>query len=98
MTSVPGRREALAGVLFAETTTIGVRFQEAMRECLAREVRTVETPAGPIRVKIATRDGRVLNASPEFEDCARAAAAHGLPIKEVQALAMGAWLESRSRT
>ena len=49
------------------------------RDCLAREVRSIATPVGPIRFKIASRAGRVLNASPEFEDCAKAAAEHGLP-------------------
>ena len=48
----------------------------------------IATPVGPIRFKIATRAGRVLNASPEFEDCAKAAAEHGLPIKDVQAIAI----------
>ena len=89
----PGDREAICGVLFAETTTIGVRYQEMARERLGRETVTVETPAGPIRLKIARRAGRVVNASPEFEDCARAADERGLPIKDVQALAMKAWLE-----
>ncbi len=89
----PGSREAICGVLFAETTTIGVRYQEMMRERLSRETITVETPVGPIRFKIARRDGRVANASPEFEDCARAAGERGIPIKDVQALAMKAWLE-----
>jgi pyridinium-3,5-bisthiocarboxylic acid mononucleotide nickel chelatase len=91
----PERREALTSLLFAETTTIGVRYQEMQRECLEREVRTVATPVGPIRFKIARRDGRVLNAAPEFDDCAAAAAAHGLPIKEVQSLAVKAWLDDR---
>jgi len=59
-------------------------------------VRTIDTPIGAIRFKVATRDGRVLNASPEFDDCARVAADRGLPIKEVQAIAMKAWLESRN--
>ena len=90
----PDRREALSGVLFTDTTTIGVRYQEMERERLDREVRSIETPVGPIRFKIASRGGRVVNASPEFDDCARAAAEHHLPIKEVQALAMKAWLES----
>jgi uncharacterized protein (TIGR00299 family) protein len=84
----PERREALASVLFTESTTIGVRYQEMMRERLAREIRTVETPLGPIRFKVATRDGRVLNASPEFEDCARLAHERGVAIKDVQALAV----------
>ncbi len=84
----PEQRELLSGLLFAETTTIGVRYQEVHRDCLEREVRSIATPVGAIRFKIATRAGRVLNASPEFEDCARAAAEHGLPIKDVQAIAI----------
>jgi hypothetical protein len=91
----PEQREALSSLLFGETT-IGVRYQEMMRDRLAREMRTIETPIGPIRFKVATRDGRVLNASPEFDDCARIAADRGLPIKEVQAMATKAWLESRT--
>jgi uncharacterized protein (TIGR00299 family) protein len=91
----PERREALAAILFTESTTIGVRFQEMQREKLDRELRSIETPVGPIRFKIATRDGRVLNASPEFEDLARAAGVHGLSIKDVQAVAVKAWLDSQ---
>ncbi len=89
----PGRREAICGVLFAETTSIGVRYQEMLRERLNRETVTVDTPAGAIRFKVARREGRIVNAAPEFEDCARAADARGWPIKDVQALAMKAWLE-----
>jgi hypothetical protein len=90
----PGLRDALSGVLFRETTTIGVRYQEMHRERLDREILTVATPVGPIRFKVARRNGRVMNASPEFEDCARAAAERQIPIKDVQALAVRAWLES----
>jgi uncharacterized protein (TIGR00299 family) protein len=91
----PDRREAVAGVLFAETTTIGVRYQEVQRERLDREIRTIHTDVGPVRFKIASRDGRVVNAAPEFDDCARIAAERGLPLKEVQALALKAWLDAR---
>jgi len=91
----PQRREEIAGVLFAETTTIGVRYQEMLRDRLDREIRTVDTPLGPIRFKVATRDGRVLNAAAEFDDCARVALERRLPIKEVQAIATRAWLDSR---
>jgi uncharacterized protein (DUF111 family) len=91
----PERREDLSAVLFSDTTTIGVRFHEVRRERLDREVRTLETPVGPIRFKVARRGGRIVNASPEFDDCARAAVSRGLPIKEVQAIAMKAWLEHR---
>ena len=89
----PERRHEIAGVLFSETTTIGVRYREMLRECLEREWQTVETPVGTIRFKVARRGGQVLNAAPEFEDCVRAAAEHRLPIKEVQALALKAWMD-----
>jgi len=90
------RRDALAGVLFTETTTIGVRHQEMLRERLERKMVTVDTPCGPIRFKVSAREGRTVNASPEFEDCAKAAAERGLPIKEVQAQAIRAWMERES--
>jgi pyridinium-3,5-bisthiocarboxylic acid mononucleotide nickel chelatase len=89
----PDRREALAGKLFAETTTIGVRYQELLRERLEREIRILDTPVGPIRFKVATRDGRVLNAAPEFDACVKAAAERGMSIKDVHAIAQKAWLD-----
>ena len=90
----PARREALAGLLFAESTTIGVRVTETARERLDREVVTVESPIGPVRIKVARRGGAVVNAAPEFEDCARLAAERGLPVKTAQALAVRAWLDA----
>ena len=51
----------------------------------------METPVGPVRVKLAWRDGRLVNAVPEFEDCAALAAAKHLSVKEVQALAVKAF-------
>jgi uncharacterized protein (TIGR00299 family) protein len=92
----PEKRHELAGVLFAETTTIGVRYREMLRECLERELQTIETAVGPIRFKVARRGGQILNAAPEFEDCVQAAAERRLPVKEVQALALKAWLDRKS--
>ena len=86
-------RETVSGLLFAETTTIGVRYQTMTRDVLDREVVTVETPLGAIRFKVASRRGRVLNAAPEFDDCTRLAAEKGLPLKEVHALALAAWMK-----
>jgi uncharacterized protein (TIGR00299 family) protein len=87
----PDRRGAIADIIFRETTTIGLRHYEVDRECLPRELVTVETPLGAVRFKVARRDGRVVNAVPEFEDCSRLAAAHHLPVKEVQAIAVRAY-------
>jgi pyridinium-3,5-bisthiocarboxylic acid mononucleotide nickel chelatase len=93
--AAPDARERLTATVFRETTTIGVRYREMTRECLDREKVTVETPLGPVRFKIARRNGEVLNASPEFDDCAGIAAATGRPIKDVQAAAMKAFLDQR---
>jgi hypothetical protein len=88
----PDRRDLLAGIVFRESTTIGVRYHEVQRERLDREVVPVETPLGTIRFKVARRDGIVVNASPEFDDCVGIAADRGLPVKDVQAVATRAWL------
>lgn len=87
----PESRERLTAVIFRETTTIGLRHSEVSRECLKREWQTVQTPVGPVRFKIAWRDGEVINASPEFDDCAQLAAVSGLSVKEVQAMAVSAY-------
>jgi len=87
----PARREALEEILFRETTTLGVRRQEWDRTVLERDTATVETAYGPIRVKIGRRRGVVYNASPEFDDCLRAAAERGVAVKEVLAAALAAW-------
>jgi uncharacterized protein (TIGR00299 family) protein len=90
----PSAREPLTATVFRETTTIGVRFREMWRECLDRESVAVETPLGAIRIKIARRNGAIVNAAPEFDDCVRLATEHDRPIKEIQALAMRAFMSN----
>jgi uncharacterized protein (TIGR00299 family) protein len=86
------KRAAVVDTLFRETTTIGVRVEQVERETLDRRWETVETSGGPVRIKIATRHGVVVNAMPEFEDCLRIAQATGAPVKAIQAEAVGkAW-------
>jgi hypothetical protein len=87
----PERREAAEEVLFAEATTLGVRRQEWERTVLDREIVTVETPYGPVGMKVGRRGGRVYNAQPEFDDCQRAAADRGVAVKEVWAAAVAAY-------
>jgi uncharacterized protein (TIGR00299 family) protein len=82
MVDEPKLDEAL-GILFAETTTIGVRLHPVERRKLEREERTVETPYGPVRVKTARWGGRVMNTAPEYRDCLRLAEEKGVPLKEI---------------
>ena len=91
----PDRREALAELLFRESTTIGLRWHEMSRERLDRESVRVATSLGEVGIKVARRGGRVVNAQPEFDECVRLAEAHGVPIKDVQAMAMRAYHSSR---
>ena len=72
-----------------------MRYRDVQREALPREITTVQTPLGAVRLKVARRHGRIVNAAPEFDDCARIATERGLPLKEVQAIALKAWLDSR---
>ncbi len=87
----PAMRAAMTDVIFRETTTIGLRHYDVDRECLERTLVTVPTPIGPARVKVASRGGQVLNATPEFEDCVKLAEASNLPLKDVQAIVMKAY-------
>ena len=86
----PDQRPALTDILFRESTTIGIRYEEMARTCLERAVETVRTPYGEVRFKIARRDGQELNAAPEFDDCARLASERGVSVKAVQAAAIAA--------
>jgi uncharacterized protein (TIGR00299 family) protein len=94
--AAPDKLAQLSDIVFRETTTIGLRHSEVDRQCLDREIVTVETAIGAVRVKIARRHGEIVNAVPEFDDCARLAAANGLSVKEVQALAASAYRTTRS--
>jgi uncharacterized protein (TIGR00299 family) protein len=89
--AAPDRRAQMTDVIFRETTTIGLRHYEVDRECLQREIVAVQTPIGAVRFKVARRDGRIVNAVPEFEDCAKLAADRNLSVKEVQAIANKAY-------
>jgi uncharacterized protein (TIGR00299 family) protein len=94
----PQARERLTATVFRETTTIGVRYREMNRECLDRETVQIQTPLGVVRFKVARRGKETFNASPEFDDCVRIATASGRALKDVQALAMKAFLDQRRET
>jgi pyridinium-3,5-bisthiocarboxylic acid mononucleotide nickel chelatase len=76
------------GMLFAETTTLGVRSHLVERYALPREHVKVKTRFGDVRVKVSRSDGRVQHASPEYEDCRKLAEDRNVPLQEVMEQAM----------
>jgi hypothetical protein len=92
----PADRDRLAGIVFAETSTIGLRYTTWKRTVLAREERTVETVHGTVRVKVARAPDGTLNVAPEYEDCRRLAMERGVPLKVVHQAALAAALEIES--
>ncbi|MGB8062007.1 MAG: nickel pincer cofactor biosynthesis protein LarC [Candidatus Sulfotelmatobacter sp.] len=88
----PEAAEKLAEMIFVETTTLGVRRREEVRQTLARRWENVRTQWGEVRIKIASMNGTVTNYAPEYEDCRRLAAEHRVPLKTVMQEAARAYL------
>lgn len=83
------REGDLAAAVIRETTTLGVRISRTSRITAERRVETVDTPLGPVRVKVKTFQGKV-SYSPEYEDCARIARERGVTLSEVGRAALEA--------
>lgn len=77
-------KATLMNLLFTETTTLGVRSYEVTRRALRRSMERVETQYGPIDVKVAHLNGRVVNEMPEFDQVRDAATKAGVPVKVVE--------------
>jgi len=77
-------------MILRETTALGVRRHPSDRCKLRREVVTVETPLGQVRVKLGRLNGEVVQAAPEYESCREVAAKAGVPLKAVYATAQKA--------
>ena len=77
------KKDDISQVILAETTTFGVRISIASRRCLERKWETVSTRYGDIRIKVGLMGGKEITASPEYEDCKRAAEAHDVPVRTV---------------
>jgi uncharacterized protein (TIGR00299 family) protein len=69
--------------LLRETTTLGLRWHEEERAKTDREILPLQTKCGRIRFKLARWEGKVINLSPEYEDCKRVALEKRIPLKEV---------------
>jgi len=81
----------LTQLIFTETTTLGVRRREEVRQTLARRWENVQTQWGEVRIKIASMNGAVTNFAPEYEDCRRIAVEHHVPLKQVMGEAVEAY-------
>jgi len=79
----PALTETIAAVVLAETSTLGVRISRWDRICLERRWEEVVTEFGAVRIKIGERNGGEIQASPEYEDCKRAASEHGVSVRRV---------------
>ena len=78
----PNKETELTQLIFSETTTLGIRRLPVQRHTLERRTDTVQTPYGPIRVKIADIGGKQ-RITPEYDDCARIAREKQVPILDV---------------
>ena len=85
--------ERLQTIIFLETTTNGIRRQVMERVCLPRRFEQVTTPWGEVSVKVATLPDGSERAAPEYEDCARLAREHGVPLQRVMQTAQAAALQ-----
>jgi uncharacterized protein (DUF111 family) len=79
----PQDANALSSLIFAETTTFGVRITSAQRRILPREQVSVSTTFGDVRIKISRINGRIQHAAPEFEDCRKLAVEKDVPLQQV---------------
>jgi uncharacterized protein (TIGR00299 family) protein len=79
----PDALDEVLAVIFAETTTLGVRIERVERAYLERELVPVATGYGTVTVKVAKTAGGIANLSPEYEECRAIAVAQGLPLKDV---------------
>ena len=83
----PDKVTEISHVLFEESPTIGVRWTAYQRERLAREMVTLTTAYGAITYKVSRLEGRVVTATPEFDEVRRIARSKGVPVREVLDLA-----------
>ncbi len=85
------RVQICEGILFSETTTLGIRKSLQQRTLLERRFDQVETPYGEISIKIASRYNQIINAQPEFRDCAAKARQFNVPVQTIWLEAQSAW-------
>ena len=94
------RMDEIIGVIFSETTSIGVRYYETSRTTMDRRFQSVETGHGKAMVKISGAGGTDIKCMPEYEDCKKIAALSGRPVSEIMEeakKAAGKYMKNRSK-
>jgi uncharacterized protein (TIGR00299 family) protein len=79
----PADAEALTALLIQQSTTLGVRWTSVARTAADRQMETVLTRWGPVRIKLKVWQGRVIDLMPEYDDCASIARAQDIPVRDV---------------
>lgn len=87
-------RQRLSGLLFAETSTLGIRSYPVERVALRRERKDIETRYGTVGVKFAYQPNGHLQLAPEYEECKRVAREQNVPLKVVYEAALWAAREA----
>jgi uncharacterized protein (TIGR00299 family) protein len=89
-----GDEDACEAMIFRETTTLGIRRSQQQRQILPREIQSVQTDYGTVRVKVAWAEGRdrvPTNVQPEYDDCAQIAQQQNIPWREVHRTTLEKW-------
>ena len=92
----PEQEEKLRGLLFRESSTMGIRTRHEKRHALSRRHEAVITRWGEVRMKIANLNGTMSQCAPEYEDCRRIAIEHRVPLKTVMQEAIRLYLDRQN--
>jgi uncharacterized protein (TIGR00299 family) protein len=87
----------LMSLVFAETTTFGLRTYQAQRRILPREHITVSTTYGDVRIKLSRLNGHIQHTTPEYEDCRKLAESNNIPLQQVITAALRAYNSQPTR-
>jgi pyridinium-3,5-bisthiocarboxylic acid mononucleotide nickel chelatase len=90
----PEDTDVLMSIIFAETTTFGVRTYRAQRRALPREWVNVSTGYGSVRIKLSRSNGHILHVTPEYDDCRKLAVEKQVPLQQVISEALRAYQAS----
>lgn len=91
----PDQRKRMIELIITHTSAIGLRETSVAKRALTREFVTVEVAGQPVRIKVASQGGEIVNAQPEFDDIDAAASVLDLPAKLILAQALAAYFQPR---